>query len=189
VDIEPDQRDHGGGRAGRSRPAGQLTVYSLVRGAWELRVAQIDDLCDGLDPAALRLRVAGWPVAGGTPSEVTATRATVVGAGLISSLQAVPIEGAADEESGTASVAGVSVHQDAGPLGSPVLVPWLEHAVRSGAWVATLVELSGNGGHPVYGPCRVVHDPLGVLVEWPDGRSTITHDPGPLRALVSKERG
>ncbi len=189
VDIDPDQPDHGGSRAGRSRPAGQLTVYSLVRAAWELRLAQIDDLADGLDPAALRLRVAGWPVASGAPGEIAATRVTVVGARLTSCLQAVPIEGAEDEQADTASAVGVAAHEDAGPLGSPVLVPWIEHAVRPGAWVATLVELSGDGSRPVYGPCRVVHDPLGMRVEWPDGRSTITHGSGPLRALVSKERG
>ena len=46
-------------RAGR-RPAGHLTVYSLVRGPWELRLSRVDDLADGVEAAALRLRIGGW---------------------------------------------------------------------------------------------------------------------------------
>ena len=49
---------------GRCRPAGHLTVYSLVRGPWELRLTRVDALADGVDAAALRLRVGGWAVAG-----------------------------------------------------------------------------------------------------------------------------
>lgn len=219
VQIAPDQPDHGAGRAGRSRPAGRITVWSLVRSAWELRLVRLDELAGDLNPVALRLRVAGWPIAGGTPSEVSTVRATVVGARLTSCLRAVPIEGAmqesavydtavydtavddtavklraADERTtgegaGVADVAGVAVHPNAGPLGGPVLVPWLEYPVRPGAWVATLVELSGSGSHAVYGSCHVVLEPLGTRVAWPDGRSTITHIPVRSRALVSKESG
>ncbi len=192
VDPDPGQRDHGSGRAGRSRPAGQLTVYSLVRAAWELRLARIDDVADDLDPGTLRLRVSGWPVAGDGSAKVaassaTATGTTAAGDALASRLLSVLIEDTADEAVVAASAAGVAVHQAAGPLGDPVRVPWLEHAVRPGDWVATLVELSGGGSHPERQDCRVALDPLdaldsdpddaqvlGVRVLWPDGRTTHT---------------
>ncbi|MFD0525400.1 DUF2264 domain-containing protein [Paractinoplanes durhamensis] len=52
----PEQRDHGHGRTGESRPAGKITVFSLVRGPWEIRLACSD--------TAGRLRIGGWPVTG-----------------------------------------------------------------------------------------------------------------------------
>jgi hypothetical protein len=180
VDPYPGQRDHGSGRAGRSLPAGQLTVYSLVRAAWELRLARIDGLPEAPDPGSLRLRVAGWPVAGEGSAEVSTAFAAAAGAGLTSRLLSVLIEDAADEAVVVANAAGVAEHRDSGPLGSPVRVPWLEHVVRPGDWVATLVELSGSKSTPGRRTCRVVFDSddaqtLGVRVEWPDGRNTHTH--------------
>jgi hypothetical protein len=224
VDPDPDQRDHGSGRTGRSQPAGRLTVFSLVRAAWELRLAAIDDLAEGLDPAALRLRISGWPVAGDGPSGVSAVSVSVsvCGAELTSRLHGVPIGSttgrAAVDTNAVASVAGVAVHQDAGPLGGPVRVPWLEYAVRPGAWVAALVGLSGSGSRPDRTDrpheeiCRVAlgasAQALNLGVQWPDGRNTHTQlstpsthtrqgshngDPAAIRARrrapVSKERG
>lgn len=198
VDPAPGQRDHGSGRAGRSVPAGELTVYSLVRGAWELRLARIDDAddavdaADDLDPGMLRLRVAGWPVAGDGAADVATARAsatgtTATGAVLTSSLFSVLIEDAADETVVVASGADVNVHYDAGPLGDPVRVPWLEHAVRPGDWTVTLIELSGGASRPdrAARACRVTLESnesdrsddaqlLGVRVRWPDGRGTYT---------------
>lgn len=215
VTPEPGQRDHGGGRSGQSEPAGRLTVYSLVRGPWELRLCRIDDVPDGLDLSALRLRVAGWPVAGEGAARVRgASCATATGAALTSLLRGVPIENAASDPAVVANDAGVAVHQDAGPLGSPTRVPWLDHAVRPGAWIAALVELSGGGSHQNHSACRVSLHRVGqgsadraraVRVGWPDGLSTFTHlstrtrlgsrsgDSATIRArrraLVSKERG
>lgn len=234
VTPEPDQRDHGSGRSGRSEPAGRLTVYSLVRGPWELRLSRIDDVPEELDLSALRLRIAGWAVAGDGSVEVSGVAcAAASGAGLTSSLRSVPIDNAAyniddranamgNPVNGAALVAndaGVAVHEDAGPLGSPTRVPWLDHAVRPGVWIAALVELSGsrtdqdlgdqNSTDQDRGACRVslhrVEQALSVRVEWPDRLSTVTHlstrtrrgsrsgDPAAIRArrraLVSKERG
>jgi len=67
---------------------------------------------------------------------------------------------------------------DAGPLGGPVRVPWLDHQPHPGAWTATLVELSAAAPGPR--PCRVALDAAGVRVDWPDGvrtRSRIDHQP------------
>ncbi len=93
-----------------------------------------------------------------------------------------------------ANGAGVAIHDNAGPLGNPVRVPWLDHALRPGAWVAALLELRGNGTRQGREICRVALDSAdqgsgicgrvdaapgdqapGVRVEWPDGRSTYTH--------------
>jgi hypothetical protein len=207
VDTDAGRRDHGGGRTGRSVPAGRLTVYSLVRAAWELRLCRIDDLAEGSEPGPLRLRFAGWPVAGAGAADVRTAAVTATGAGLTSRLCSIPVEGIAGGAAMVANDAGVAVHEDAGPLGSPVRVPWLDHALRPGAWAAALVELSGGGIRPDRGICRVTLDPadqgsvirdgvdqdrvdqdpgdraLGVRVVWPDGRSTCTrlfhaHTPG-----------
>ncbi|HZU55293.1 MAG TPA: DUF2264 domain-containing protein [Actinocrinis sp.] len=198
VGPDPGQRDHGSGRTGKAVSAGRLTVYSLVRAGWELRLCRVDDVPEGLDPGELRLRIAGWPVAGDAAADVSAAGATVTGAGLTSSVDGVPIGGAASDAP-AAATAGVSVHDDAGPLGDPVRVPWLDHALRPGAWVAALLELSGNTARQQRGTCRVHLDAAdqgpadqgsgsqdrvgrdsgdqapGVRVEWPDGRSTYTH--------------
>lgn len=201
VDIDPGQRDHGGGRAGRSQPAGRLTVYSLVRGGWELRLARVDELAEGVQPARLRLRVSGWPLAGDGPAQVRGDGAGAsVAGGLSSRLRAVRVESGAGAAAVTACGAGVAVHEDAGPLGGPVRVPWLDYPLRPGAWVAALVELSADGarrdpgGHAGPAGCRVTFQPadqraagqnaaaqravgqgFGVWARWPDGRSTYTY--------------
>ncbi|MFY1635001.1 DUF2264 domain-containing protein [Solwaraspora sp. WMMB335] len=179
IDPDPDQRDHGGGRAGRSRPAGHLTVFSLVRGPWELRLTRVDDLAaDGAEAGALRLRIGGWAVAddaattasgttaSGTTASVSDRTTTVTGAGLTSSL--VSVHG--DATAGTTTVG------DGGPLAGRLVVPWLEHTVAPGTWIATLVELSGAPATTVRQACRVAldgHDGgLHVTVGWPDGAST-----------------
>ncbi|BCY07103.1 DUF2264 domain-containing protein [Actinoplanes sp. L3-i22] len=48
--------DHGEGRAAELREAGHLTVVSLVRGSYEVRLARVD----AASPEAVRLRIGGW---------------------------------------------------------------------------------------------------------------------------------
>ncbi|GAA5187395.1 DUF2264 domain-containing protein [Rugosimonospora acidiphila] len=152
VTIEPGQRDYGEGRAGRCRPAARLTVFSLVRGAHEVRLVRVGEPAGGLDPATVRLRVGGWPVTGGLTSRVV----SLIGEG----------------------TEGTTVHEDGGPLGAPVRVPWLDYPVRPATWVAALVELSGVDGPSRSGACRATLDGAGewldVRVEWPDGVRTRT---------------
>jgi hypothetical protein len=171
VKPEPDQHDHGSGRTGASWPAGRIAVFSLVRGPWELRLTRIDDL----DPAAVRLRIGGWAVAGEGTGATSATTATATGGLLTSRLSHVPIEDSAPRE----VTAGISTHDDAGPLGGPVRVPWLDHEPHPGSWTATLVELSAAPAAPDSRPCRVALDAAGVRVDWPDGVRT--------RTLTTKE--
>jgi hypothetical protein len=162
VALDRGGRDHGEGRPGRSTTAGRLTVFSLVRGAWEVRLSRVDNPV----AAAVSLRVGGWPVVG---DKLTSRVVALAGDG----------------------VEGAAVHEDASPLGGPVRVPWLDHPVRPGEWVATLVELSGDG--PA-GDCRAGLDAsehhLDVRIGWPDGvrthtRLEIPSAPGP----AIKEKG
>jgi hypothetical protein len=177
VDPDPGRPDHGNGRAGRVRPAAHLTVFSLVRSSWEVRLARVDQAHAGVDLSGLRLRLGGWPVAG--PPDVAPTapeesakvpgEVAISAAGLTSRL--VSLLG-----SGTA---GVTTHADASPLASPVRVPWLDHPGRAGAWVAALVELSGGSPEPHRCRARTELTPrekaLDVRVHWPDGVQTFSH--------------
>jgi len=43
VDPGPGRPDHGRGAQGHAEPAGRLTVWSLVRGPWELRLIRVDE--------------------------------------------------------------------------------------------------------------------------------------------------
>ncbi|MFI5916736.1 DUF2264 domain-containing protein [Dactylosporangium sp. NPDC051541] len=146
VEAEPGQRDHGSGRAGRSRPAGDITVWSIVRGPWEVRLIRVER------PAAdaVKLRVGGWPVTGDA---------------LVSTL--LNLTAAATP------VSGVAVHPDGGPLGGAARTPWLEYPVRPGRWLIALVELSAT---PAPKQCTVTLDDSGetlqLRVTWPDGTDT-----------------
>jgi hypothetical protein len=174
--VEPDagQPDHGAGRRGRWWPAGHLTVYSLVRGPWELRLSRVDDLADGVDAAALRLVVGGWAVPDGTAT-VAGGAAGVTGAGLTSRVESLHGAGSA----------AATRFPDGGPLGGSVVVPWVAHPVV-GDWIATLVELSSTVAVAGRRPGRAVLDGgaggLRVAVDWPDGVSTSTRlPPDPVR--------
>jgi hypothetical protein len=165
IDPDPGHRDHGGGPAGRSWPAGHLTVYSLVRGPWELRLTRVDDLAEGVDAAALSLVVGGWPVPDGEEITVRGGVVTVTGAGLTSRVESV-LGG------GTAAATPVP---GGGPLGTSSVVPWLAHTTRPGAWIVTLIELSGGAGPPARRVCRAaVLGDNHVAVDWPDGVTTAT---------------
>ncbi len=180
VEPDPGQRDHGHGRAGKVRPAARLTVFSLVREAWEVRLARVDEPAEGVDLATLRLRFGGWPLAGESteidtaPDDlaetVTATgQVAVASAGRTSRLVSLLGEGSA----------GVATHQDGGPLAGPVRVPWLDYPARAGAWVVALVELSGESPpQPVIFGSAELHTQeqgMDVRVEWPDGVHTRSH--------------
>jgi hypothetical protein len=56
-------------------------------------------------------------------------------------------------------------------------VPYLDHGVAVGTWVAALIELSGGEPPPDRNPCRVAVVDEQVRVDWPDGESTQTPIP------------
>ena len=152
--------------------AGRLTVHSLVRGPWELRLARADALTSTAE--GLVLRVGGWPLAGDRPStDVDGHEAVVRTARLRSSIRSL-------RGHGTASAA---TRRDASPLGADVVVPYLDHPLAAGEWVAALVELSGSPA-PSTRDAFVSLDALDgattVTATWPDGLVTKSRlaDPG-----------
>ncbi|MFI5896325.1 DUF2264 domain-containing protein [Actinoplanes sp. NPDC051513] len=140
VKADPAQPDHGAGRCGIAEPAGRITVLSLVRGPWELRLARVDEPA----PAAERLRIGGWAVTRHHHSHL------------------VPVLGEGTQ--------GHDTHDD-GPLGGPVTVPWLDHPVLPGVWVAALIALSTEASPP---RCEAQLTADDVEVTWPDGVRTST---------------
>ncbi|MEV6304444.1 DUF2264 domain-containing protein [Actinoplanes sp. NPDC051861] len=142
VEAGPEQTGHGNGRTGSSETAGRLTVISLVRGPWEVRLARVT-----AGPAAVRLRLTGWPVTG----DRLTSRLVALSPG---------------------HTEGHSSYADGGPLGSPVRVPWLDFPVRPGTWVAALAELTGEPAATAAPACSI--DGTDALVTWPDGIDTRT---------------
>jgi hypothetical protein len=147
VDTDPAGRDHGHGRTGKARPAGRIVVFSVVRGAFEVRLVRIERV----DPAAVRLRIGGWPVTGER---------------LISHLSALTPPAAAS---------GVATYGGGGPLGTPVRVPWLDHPAMPDTWFITLVGLYSPDVTPrCHAAVRAVGGDWDIAIRWPDGVSTST---------------
>jgi hypothetical protein len=167
--MEPDRDafDYGEGRPGRATAAGRLTVYSIARGPWEVRLSRVDSLAD---PTAVRLRIGGWAVAGPKETTLEPTGVSVTGSGLCSRLVAL---------AGPGVRTGVAEYEDASPLGHGVRVPWLEYPAEVGRWVCVLVELRGDTApEPEPRATAAVEADGGgrwnVRVLWPDGFTTST---------------
>ena len=154
---------------GRSRPAGHLTVYSLVRGPWELRLTRVDDLADGVEAAALRLRIGGWAVAGGCDGHHRRRRG-----GRDRRRPDQPARQRARRRNGRCHRRSAT----AGPLAGGLVVPWLDHPVRPGAGSPPSSELSRAPVATAGQACQAVVDEDGrglhLAVDWPDGVSTST---------------
>ncbi|BDZ41473.1 hypothetical protein GCM10025865_07720 [Paraoerskovia sediminicola] len=119
LDVEPAGHDHGSGRTGTPRAAGDLRVVSLLRGPWELRLVRVERIegIEGAEPGTTpELRISGWPVAG-EPDEVGTTsgdRQAAAAAGALRST-VVSVLGA-----GRPEVLGRS---DGSPFGDAAAVP------------------------------------------------------------------
>ncbi|MEU4745711.1 DUF2264 domain-containing protein, partial [Actinosynnema sp. NPDC023658] len=164
LDADEAQHHHGSGWTGRHHDAGALTVHSLVRGPWEVRLVRVDHVAEDRLPVALR--VSGWPVTG-SEVDVPGTAAGALGAdGSRSTVTALlgPVTGA-----------GVAVRTDAGPLGPVAAVPWLHHPVVPGEWCAVLLELTRDPVPRSVEPgVDLRHDgpTTAVTTRWPDGART-----------------
>lgn len=159
------QVHHGSGRTGEVRPAGRLTIWSLVRGPWEIRLARVDQLTPGLDAGRLALRVGGWPLTTRAQGEVS-DAARIEDGTLRSSL--IPLVGRA--------TATLITRGDASPLGPVACTPVLTFALHPGEWSATLVELAGHhaGTEAPSAILSMDGDVLTVAATWPDGLVTTT---------------
>lgn len=163
---DPDQVSYGSGIEGRAEPAGRLIVWSLVRGPWELRLARLDELPEGLDPETLALRFGGWPLAADARDEIAVAGTTLSARGLTSRLTSV-----VGRATGSAHT-----HHEAGPLGPVSATPVLTFGVQPGAWVGAVVELSGRpfGDEEPTVALTADGDVLTAAVSWPDGQETTT---------------
>ena len=148
--LVPDEQQvhHGSGRHGAATDAGAVTVASLVRGAWEVRLARVDSLADGVEPADVRLHVSGWAVAG---ADAPGSRVEPL--------------------TGGHWMTGVDERVDAVPLGDPgstARTPWAETDVVPGTWVATAVGL----GRDLPTRPTLELDGTTAVVTWADGLTT-----------------
>ena len=156
---------HGSGLDGVVTVAGQVTVHSLVRGAWEMRLVRVESL-EAPTAAGLRLRIGGWPVTGVAPTTVgTDDEARSSVGALTSSIRSVIGTG----------VPAVAIRPDATPLAGVTAVPVIDYPVVVGEWIAVVVELTGVD------PVRQADPAVQVMADgehwaaeitWPDGAHT-----------------
>jgi hypothetical protein len=179
--IEPaaQQTRHGSGWTGTVTPAGRLTMWSLLRGPWEVRGVRVERL----DQPVRCLRLGGWPLTGpavetvqtgpagswpedGQPAPQPTGRPTSV------SLRGPRLESSLSALSGPAS-GRVSRRAQASPLGDPAWAPTLDLPVQIGQWAFALVGLTGCPSTEA-AMAAVEVDGLDstVVVTWPDGRVT-----------------
>ncbi|MFH8252292.1 DUF2264 domain-containing protein [Microbacterium sp. B2969] len=159
--IEPadTQVRHGSGIQGDVMVAGRLTVRSLARGPWEVRIVDVDSLEPGFD-RVLTLRVGGWAVADAAAAVNETARATT--ARLSSGIH--PLLGPGS--------AGVEERPDSTPLGATASVPVVTFPAIAGERVAVIVELAGAAAD--LGAARLETVAGEARVTWPDGVATTT---------------
>ncbi|MFE1440186.1 DUF2264 domain-containing protein [Streptomyces sp. NPDC058739] len=154
MDLYEGQPDFAHGLRGSNRYGPVLTVGSVVRDEWEVRLIRLDPHLGATDDVT-SVAVTGWPVTGGQLSYLG--DAAVVADGIRSSLRPV----------GGSPRTGVQTDVDATPLPGSAATPWLVFdAPERGRWQAVIVELSG--AHPTPPP-RVVLDTDLCTVTWSDG--------------------
>ncbi|WP_245861048.1 DUF2264 domain-containing protein [Microbacterium aurantiacum] len=151
------QTRHGSGIVGDVEIAGTVTTWSIVRGAWEVRLVRVDTVEADAAPAALR--IGGWAIAAdATDDAVSDDGATAAARGRCSTIVALTSGG----------TPAVETRQDASPLGDAASVPVITHPVAMGEWIVTAVHLSDRA--PASAPSvRIDGD---IAVTWPD--STVT---------------
>lgn len=161
--IEPAavQVRHGSGITGAVQPAGRITTWSLVRGAWEVRIARVDALEPGAPARALRF--GGWAMSGPHADTRAAGAAAVARIGDIESAVHALTPGGS---------AAIERREQASPLGAVSFVPVVSFAVSTGEPAAVAIALRGGGSGP---PPALDLDGDGYVVTWPDGVRTAHH--------------
>ncbi|WP_349899180.1 DUF2264 domain-containing protein [Parafrigoribacterium soli] len=159
-----EQHRHGSGIEGEITVAGRLTVCSIIRGAWEVRLSLIESLREGVETSALRLRVGGWPLTGEPRAHVDSGTAHLVAGATTSGLYSLL---------GTATATAVR-REDASPLGPAAVVPTLEYEVTVGEWTGALVTLTGAPAVDRRSSLNLatVEGALTASIIWPDGVAT-----------------
>lgn len=152
------QTRHGSGITGDIEIAGSVTTWSIVRGAWEVRLVRIDSF--EADAAPTALRIGGWALAADAVDDtVTSGSAASSAAGRHSSITALTPGG----------VPSVETRREASPLGATASVPVITYPVSTGEWIATAVHLSDRAAASAP---SVRIDGDDVAVGWPDSSTT-----------------
>lgn len=165
IDPAETQVRHGSGITGDLTVVGTVTVQSLLRGPWEVRLSTVEALEPTVAADGLTLRVGGWALAGAAApdADIDDTSATASLGGRTSGIRALT----------PADAASLVTRHDASPLGAHAVVPVVEHPVTTDAWIVTLVWLTGaDAGAPEDTLVDVVGHT--AFVTWPDGVATAT---------------
>lgn len=175
IDPAAVQIRHGSGITGEVTFAGHLTTVSLVRGAWEVRCARIDDLEPGIDGTAVRLRVGGWALAADDAAAVTAEAMDTTASARRGALVSTVVGSAG----GTARL---EQRRTASPLGAFATVPVIEYPAVPGEWTVTAIALAGTDSDaPVV---SLSGDEASIL--WPDGARTVHAITDPRSAVAER---
>ncbi|KQQ62766.1 hypothetical protein ASF63_18290 [Microbacterium sp. Leaf320] len=152
------QTRHGSGITGDVEVAGTVTTWSIVRGAWEVRVVRIDRI--EADAAPTALRIGGWALAADAVDDtVSETVAAASARGRHSTIVALTPGG----------VPSIENRRDASPLGAAASVPVVTSPVSTGEWIATAVHLSDRAAASAP-TVRIDGDDVAVV--WPDSTTT-----------------
>jgi len=159
IDPAPVQMRHGAGITGETTVAGRITTWSLVRGAWEVRIVRIDALEDA--GRAAHLRIGGWALAG-EPGEIETATSDVSASARLGDLTSAVVPLAPGLRT------GIERRTDASPLGPDAAVPVVVATPHEGDLLAVAVLLSGDAGQPASVPSLEIDADLANVV-WPDG--------------------
>ncbi|WP_336204448.1 DUF2264 domain-containing protein [Nonomuraea sp. LPB2021202275-12-8] len=157
--VVPDATgpDHGSGRSGTVRLGPHITVLSVARGPWEVRLVRLAEAGD--TPGVLR--IGGWPLPARTPASDTdrgETAATWNGA---AHSRVIPGPGL--------DLSGVTAAEDSSPLAARTLIPWCatSTAAQPDRWYEAVVLLGGE--EPPEAPALSWDGPASARISWPDG--------------------
>ncbi len=160
VNARPPAQQEATGWPGTPTEAGELWTVSMVRGPWEIRLAQLRDPA----PMARHLRFGGWPLSTDGASDVlTDNGSSSAGERLTTRMTALTPGGRT----------GLDRRADATPLSDVTTTPFITFPATANQWHATLVEL-GVGtmvGETLITTTSADHDTI-FTVTWPDGAST-----------------
>lgn len=152
------QTRHGSGIEGDVEIAGTVTTWSIVRGAWEVRLVRVETI--EADAAPTALRIGGWAIAAdAVDHSVEAESAAASARDRCSTLVALTPGG----------TPGVEHRSDASPLGDAASVPVITYPITTGEWIATAVHLSDRA--PASAPAARI-DGDDVVITWPDGTTS-----------------
>lgn len=160
IDARPPAQQDATGWPGTATPAGGLWSVSLVRGPWEVRLAQVHEPA----PTALRLRFGGWPLSGDDLQDVQ-TDDGVSSAGDRLTTRLTLLTPDAD--------VGIDRRTDATPLDEHTATPFAIFSATPGVWQGVLVELGAatSFGHATL-TWSSTESETEFHVTWPDGATT-----------------